>query len=70
MSFSGKGQITPWTTRDEINFLKGLGSHCETTIANRKKLLLKYGKAMENRVRWGAIDVEAIATYLALETGG
>lgn len=70
MSFSGKGQITPWTTRDELNFLKGLGSHKDTTIANRKKLFERYKNSMESRVRWGAIDVEAVSAYLNLAMRG
>ena len=48
-----------WTTRTEINFLKGLGSFGNperATRVPRSELLARYIQAAETRDRWDGID--------------
>jgi hypothetical protein len=68
-----------WTTRDELAFIVGLGTHGngqsyqplieQGHIPNRRTLLQNYLQASINRTVWGEIDrsicIEMAATLLA-----
>lgn len=70
----------PWTTEDEIDYLKGIGSHSVkarvTSAADRIALLKNYIKAASFRSNWGEIDESRALSYarqrlltLELKTG-
>jgi len=44
-----------WLTKDELLFLKGLGSHGRT-LRPRQKLLRGYIRAAGSRVEWDRVD--------------
>jgi len=64
----------PWTTYDELEFLKDLGSHragrsqkkavFRPTITKQVSLYRQYLQAMPQRADWGCLDPVAITVYL------
>lgn len=56
-----------WTTKNEIKFLRHIGTHDKKRPRNPKKCLEGYLKGAELRDDWGRIDKkEAIRTAKAL----
>jgi hypothetical protein len=49
-------QTPAWATRDEINFLNGLGQWSESSALTKRQLLRNYVEASAHRNNWGAID--------------
>lgn len=49
-----------WATHDELAYLKGLGTHCESP-GDRRALLLRYLHAP--RADWGSIQAERCLAY-------
>lgn len=47
-----------WTTEDEIEYLKEIGTSSEYCILNlsQREMLLKYQRAFKKRRVWGNID--------------
>lgn len=59
-----------WATREEIGFLKGLGTHKERpNHRTRRELLIQYRELMKQRLYWGSVDRAIIEDYLAMEIG-
>ncbi len=57
-----------WTTIDEINFIRNLGS--QSKMKKDKKILVKkYRESFYRRSRWGELDVEKILEAIDRETG-
>ena len=56
-----------WTTRSEINFIKGLGTFARKDRAverrTRGELLALYIAAAHKRVNWDAIDKNAVIQF-------
>jgi len=75
------GVDATWTTRDEIAFIVGLGTHClgahagmmvRRVLPDRKTLLRKYIKTATQRQVWNEIDREAcleVAATLLVDEG-
>lgn len=51
------------TTRDECDYLDGLGSHCGRPIETRRELLMAYIEAAETRWDWGQMDRRAVMDH-------
>jgi hypothetical protein len=59
-----------WTTFEEIQFLKGLGTYQEPkTLVPRKELLRRYLKSLDLRSDTQKMDISAIKAYVNLELG-
>jgi hypothetical protein len=66
-----------WRTKDELDYLDGLGSHLKERFEpmrvplSRRRLLELYLETAKSRVEWGAIDamtcISHATTLLALE---
>lgn len=57
-------------TKDEIEFIKGIGTHGKLELLPDSNYLLeRYREACLNRVEWGSINREAILEYLGLPHG-
>ncbi len=52
-----------WTARDEIKFLRELGTH-SMNPPERKELLRGYARGIERRIRWGSIEAQAVREEL------
>lgn len=51
-----KKQPDRWTTLDETNFLRGLGTWGSATTLPRKKLLENYITSARKRNKWEGVD--------------
>jgi hypothetical protein len=59
-----------WTTQDEIDFLRRIGTHrTGKNVLPRRELLRKYRRSIAQRSYWGAVDRQLIENYLTLEIG-
>ncbi len=64
-----------WTTKQEIEFLQGLGSWRDLRGSGKKqltkdrklKLIFGYIQSMGKRVRWGKIDPKKVLEFLNLQ---
>lgn len=65
-------------TEAEIDFVRGLGTHCATRfspprlagdVPSRLSLLLSYLRCMGRRARWGDINPEAVRRFVLHEIG-
>jgi hypothetical protein len=62
-----------WTTMNEIEFIKGIGSHLETSHSpssrkfTRLQKLIKYRTAMGLRAKWGSIDKLEVLAFVNSE---
>lgn len=55
-----------WTTRDEKNFIDGLGTFMTAlSTKGRAALLMKYIDALPLRSEWGAMDPDAVRAHAA-----
>lgn len=57
-----------WSTQDEINFIKNLGSHQPKASVHkfdRKELLKGYSKAIRKRTDWDVMKKDHVINYLA-----
>jgi len=56
-----------WTTEDEMDYLKGIGAHGETSKRPSKQrrieLLKSYIAAAKLRVDWGEMDKSRVVSY-------
>ncbi|WP_419661497.1 uncharacterized protein Dvar_19300 [Desulfosarcina variabilis str. Montpellier] len=58
-----------WTTKNEINFIKGLGTgkftngNATVEQQTRAELLVKYIDAAKLRTNWGAVDQEKAISF-------
>lgn len=53
-------------TTQELQFIRGLGTHCIDN-APREKLLSNYIKGAKNRVNWGDIDKKRVLDFAKKE---
>ena len=68
---TAKKRYYDWKTRDELNFVAGLGGW-GIKPRNRRQLLKSYYAAAENRADWGGIEKETVLSrvWTELEFGG
>ena len=56
-----------WTTRSEINFIKGLGmwssENHAVKDAGRAELLRRYLQSAKHRTNWGAVDKDQVIKF-------
>ena len=68
---TGLNAVGRWATRDEIDFIMGLGTHASSETLNcrgrmdRTTLLRRYLDAMPLRRDWGEINPGIVARLIA-----
>ena len=54
-----------WTTKCECDFLTNIGTHSEIgPKLARKQLLMRYEGTIDQRARWGQINIGAIVSHV------
>lgn len=63
-------QDARYKTADELQFLRGLGTHSSASQFGRRMLLISYAQALQKRRVWDNIDRRTVAQAVENEARG